>query len=252
MPTPLPRFRDFTVLCFSVLVLAGVAVCVGQPEEPGAPAQVPANESPVAAPPDASPVLEFTPVPQGPPGTHAVDLRELRHAEGGVELFDRVTGATLRSYLPGRPATAWAHATADRWLVALKGGEVVEVNFATESVHDIATFGGDVHWLRVDQERAVPVLRMAIADHTIPGVGAFSMLYTIDPNEHNTSVRSIDVPFDSIYEDEWGRLWLLPQPGQRLSELHWLELDTLEVSSIEIELQRAYGWRRFGGVLERV
>lgn len=243
------RAPKFAAAASIGLLSLGACVGLGQPDTPpGAPDAPPPTVHEDAPPPPPAP--GFVPIGEAAPHEDPTDHRALRHTDGGVELYTQQTGQPLRSYLPGRAATAWAHATADRWLVALQGGDVVEVNFATQAVHDIATFDGDVYWLSVDQTPALPVLRMAIADHTVEGVGTFPLLYTIDLETGALRAESIDQRFDAVYEDDFGRAWMLPMPGTEVSVLRYIASESGQVRSIIAPPRVLSGARYFGGMLQ--
>jgi len=174
----------------------------------------------------------------------------LRAIHGGVELFDPETGRALRQFLSDRPATAWCHARDAQWFVALAGGEVLNVDFQSRETERVAKFDGDVYWLHDDGDLAWPRIDRAIAEHHIEGVGQARLLYHLSGDPNITRVESIDSSFDSVHEDGWGRLWLLPSCGGRMTSLSYIDIDAGTPHRISVPPMPNGDERVFGGVVE--
>ncbi|XAM01528.1 hypothetical protein OT109_09050 [Phycisphaeraceae bacterium D3-23] len=207
--------------------------------------QPPPATPPAVEPPNAD-VRGYTPISFD---VDAAAVRGLRAIETGVELFDRASGQALRRFEPGRTATCWAHLSGDRWYVAFEGGEVLEVDFESQRTREGAQFDGDVLWFSIKMVGLQPTIHSAIAEHTVEGVGRLTLLYTTDAETYGCSAVSLGDDLSSVYPDEHGRVWLLPEPGSRVRRLRYVAAASGALASVEVPRLGEQVGRNFGGVV---
>ncbi len=191
---------------------------------------------------DDSPETIFTRVLSNSPP------RALRAVPGGVELYVPESDTRLRQYLRDTPATAWAHVRGDRWWVAYQGGEVLEVDFEAQTATPVARFGGDVYWFDLEHDGLETRIRLAIADHSLEGVGSFRMLYGPDPHARGAATV-LGGEFGRVFVDEYRRVWLLPKPGDGLQQLQYVDIGSGRVVPLDVPDLDRRGQKRYGGVL---